>query len=84
MTFAACCAENLAGRDAPIERFVAPVRGGELLQRLGSQGVGDELRVERCSSEDVVPMRVGEHDGARRRDAFSLEAVEEEPCVRVG
>ena len=73
-----------AGSYASIECFVTPVGGCQLVQRLGRQRVREDLRLERGRSEDMIPMRVRERDGARRRDPLGQEPVEDESRVGSG
>jgi hypothetical protein len=73
---------GLAGGDAAVETFVAPVQCRERNQALGSRGVSDDRRVDLDPAEDVIPVRVGVHDCERMRSALHSERAQK--LVRMG
>jgi hypothetical protein len=78
------CLRDLAGGNPAVERLVAPLEGGQLLEVARGQLVRDDVGVELRGAEDVVPVGVGEDDVARATDALVGEKCGELLGVRRG
>ena len=72
---------RLAGGDAAVETFIAPVHRRERDKSFGGQCVSDDWGVDLDPAKDVIPMRVRVYD--RERVCCVLRSERSEKFVRV-
>ena len=77
MTFSACCEDGVAGGDAALERLVAPVQFGELLEVAGGELVRHDAGAELGGAEDVIPVGMGQDHVTGLRDSVLRQERQE-------